>query len=208
MLEDQSSPPPALDEIRKAVQQLVTLKELELRDSADEQWYRKWSFRIGTVVGGVLAAFVAMIAVISLIIQWNQREIIGRQAQTQSSVQEIKRQVDAIGGTQRPVVDVPDGGQVEQRSFISGRTPLLSMNHYIVITPVETQISAVQDSSISIAADGTFRAQAQFGQGENGVGKQFVVEVWATNTQLPPGVIRSLPPDVVRSAPVTVTRVR
>lgn len=109
--------------------------------------------------------------------------------------------------TKKPIVTKPpNGGSVALNDVVAGTTPCSEMRHYVVVTPLENSVNWVQDSPATTDANGSFTGQAQFGQGENGIGKKFLIRVLVTKATLRPGQLPEWPTDAILSEPVTVTR--
>lgn len=155
------------------------------------------------VIGGVI------IPIALFFIGANQREIRDNQQNIQEDVGQLGRQVDSLRASRQPVITSPAAdGKVDLKTMVAGTTPLFGMNHYIVVTPFENAVNWVQDEPASVEADGSFRGEAQFGQGDNGIQKTFIVRILATNASIRPGQLSSLPSDATFSEGITVTRQR
>ena len=100
-----------------------------------------------------------------------------------------------------------DGAEVALNDRILGRTSYPDFNHYIVVTPVKTSNSSVQDRPATVnRSDGTFAGTVRFGGVEVGGGEQFVVRIVATKSTLSAGALITQPSDTISSNAVTVTR--
>lgn len=107
----------------------------------------------------------------------------------------------------KPVITKPvKGGKVILTDLIRGMTPCPGMDHYIVVTPLEDGVNWVQNKPASVEADGSFNGEAQFGEGSNGIRKDFLVRILVTKAALAPGKLAHMPADVILSETVTVTR--
>jgi hypothetical protein len=80
------------------------------------------------------------------------------------------------------------------------------MNHYIVVTPIETGSDHIQDKPVSIYAGGLFTGETRFGQGDLGIGEKFIVRVLASKSSLTPNILPKVPEDAIFSEPIIVTR--
>lgn len=107
----------------------------------------------------------------------------------------------------KPVITKPvEGGKVILVDAISGTTPCSGMNHYVVVIPAENAVKWVQNKPFNINTQGSFASEAQFGEGDNGIGKKFLIRILVTKDKLSPGQLNQLPADAILSEAITVTR--
>jgi hypothetical protein len=164
-------------------------------------WYSRAQFCIAVLVGMVLPVVIYAYSAM----RGRLDELRTAQRETQVAVQNVSQQIERVGGA--PVIQSPaPRSSVGFRPLVTGRTPRLGWNHYLVVMPSEIGEYFVQNLPITVAPDGSFRGQAQLGEGNNGIGKSFVITVLATHAQLVPGRLTAFPFDAVFSGELTVTR--
>lgn len=94
---------------------------------------------------------------------------------------------------------------VEPFDTVSGRTPFLKLNHYILVTALKTGDTWVMDGHVNVSTEGSWTGGAKFGTAGTGSGK-FIIQAVATKSVLAPGLLTSVPGDAKYSEPITVTR--
>lgn len=98
------------------------------------------------------------------------------------------------------------GATVDATDIVKGHTPYGDMNHYVVISPLQTGDDWLQDSPVKVFSGGTWTARARFGTAAEGAGEQFVVRLLATRATLAAGPLLGVPKDAVFTESVVVTR--
>jgi len=155
----------------------------------------------------VLDIVALIVAILSLFISYRslnlQQEVDLRVKQVDLRVKDVER---FTAGAQLVITSPGDGGSVGLTEVIQGTTPYPNMRHYIIVTPLEVGGDWVQDGIVTISGAGTWTARAQFGTGDVGVGKRFMIRVMATNSIVDRPKLRGQPPDAVFSQPITVVR--
>ncbi len=112
----------------------------------------------------------------------------------------------ACTDAKKPVITKPlDGGTVVLTDIIRGTTPCTGMKHYVVVTP-PNGVNWVQAKSFNISANGAFIAEAQFGEGSNGIKEKYLVRILVTKATLMPGQLNQMPSDAILSGAISVTR--
>lgn len=115
---------------------------------------------------------------------------------------------EAIAPTIVPTINSPlPGAAVGSTEQVSGISPFVLLDHYVLVTPVKTGVRYVVGDSFRTDSTGAFSAAARFGSGDVGVGEQFSIQVVGTSNRLAEGEIALLPADARVSKSVTVTRV-
>jgi hypothetical protein len=124
-------------------------------------------------------------------------------------VARVTREAGAPPPLLAPNIVAPQPGKlVGHETPVSGLSPFVLLDHYVVVTAVKTGVRYVVGSPFRTDAAGVFTSAARFGAGDVGVGETFSIEVVATNVALSEGVINVLPIGAKISRSVTVTRIR
>ncbi|OHB91091.1 MAG: hypothetical protein A3E19_03080 [Planctomycetes bacterium RIFCSPHIGHO2_12_FULL_52_36] len=97
-----------------------------------------------------------------------------------------------------------DNTIVESSQVINGRTPFLTLNHYILSAPMETNDVYVQDGPLKVSTGGLWVGMAKFD--DTGTSKKFLVQVVATKAVLPHGLLTKSPGDALYSEAITVIK--
>ena len=97
-----------------------------------------------------------------------------------------------------------DNTIVESSEVINGRTPFLTLKHYILSAPMDTNDVYVQDGPLKVSAGGNWVGGARVD--DAGVSKKFLVQVVATKAVLPRGLLTKLPEDALYSEAITVIK--
>ncbi|MDI6761233.1 MAG: hypothetical protein QMD05_10450 [Candidatus Brocadiaceae bacterium] len=93
---------------------------------------------------------------------------------------------------------------VESSQVVNGRTPFLTLNHYILSAPMDTNDVYVQDGPLKVSQGGLWVGTAKFD--DAGTGKKFLVQVVATKATLPHGLLTKPPGDALYSEAVTLIK--
>jgi len=111
-----------------------------------------------------------------------------------------------MNNTGQFVIDAPQSGAtVGIRTRVSGRTPYYGRNHYIVAISSVAQRYFIQQPVI-VSPDGTWEGTAAFGTPAYGIGHQWAIFVFVTNSHYPVGELFRFPGDAIYSKEVIVTR--
>lgn len=146
------------------------------------------------------------IAIVTPIIPFLLTRILTNQQETRAEIKETRADMKETQKARLIVITSPgDNGIVKLNSTVSGKTPFLGMKHYVVVTPIENRVNWVSNP-VSVDADGSFTGEVQFGEGDNGIGKKFIIRILVTNSFLATGALSSLPEDAIISDAITVTR--
>jgi hypothetical protein len=107
-----------------------------------------------------------------------------------------------------PAISSPlPGSTLGPTTLVTGVSPLVFLDHYVLVTAVKTGVRYVVGDSFRPDSAGTFGASARFGSGEVGVSEEFSIQVMATNRPLAEGELRAMPPDAKVSRSVAITRI-
>jgi hypothetical protein len=90
---------------------------------------------------------------------------------------------------------------------VRGRTPFLGLNHYLVVYSLQAKRLFIQQP-VKINSNGTWEGTAAFGTESYGIGDQWSIRIFATNSVFDVGEIRQLPSDARISNEIIVTRNR
>jgi len=97
-----------------------------------------------------------------------------------------------------------DNTIVESSEVINGRTPFLTLKHYILSAPMETNDVYVQDGPLKVSPGGHWVGVVKFD--DAGASKKFLVQVVATKAVLPHGLLTKLPEDALYSEAITLIK--
>ena len=115
---------------------------------------------------------------------------------------------EASSPTIVPTINSPlQGAAVGGTEQVSGISPFVLLDHYVLVTSVTTGVRYVVGDSFRADSTGAFSTAARFGSGNLGVDEQFSIQVVSTSNRLAEGPIAQLPADARVSRSVTVTRV-
>lgn len=170
-----------------SLEKLVALSKEQGIIQAKQLWIAIWSLRIA-----IISTFLTLVAIIIAVwIGWDKI----------SSVQTDVKQ------TQLVITSPSEGERVGLGQKVYGKTPFFKMNHYIVVRLVRTGTAYVQSEPAYVSPDGSFSGEARFGDQTVGLDDEFRIQVLATKTTFPAGVLTNAPDDAVLSKSVTVRRV-
>ena len=93
---------------------------------------------------------------------------------------------------------------VESSEVINGRTPFLTLNHYILSAPMETNDVYVQDGPLKVSTGGRWVVVVKFDNAD--AGKKFLVQAVATKAVLPHGLLTKPPGDALYSEAITLVK--
>lgn len=102
------------------------------------------------------------------------------------------------------IIHPTDNTIVESSEVINGRTPFLTLKHYILSAPMETNDVYIQDGPLKVSVGGNWVGVARFD--DAGASKKFLVQVVATKAVLPHGLLTKLPEDALYSEAITVVK--
>jgi len=202
----------AAREKRELRQLEIAERQLELASQAlivarKGLWYAKWTFLCAIPFGAIAAVVATMLAQMLTTVEGGLDRLNTAQSETRSSVQTLSKEVHRL--VVRPILAQPSNrARVGPSEQVSGTTSLPNVNHYIVVTPIETGVNYVQDTPASVARDGSLTGIAKFGEGSNGINQDFLMYIVATHGVLQPGQVREFPNDAVFSESVRVTRIK
>jgi hypothetical protein len=97
------------------------------------------------------------------------------------------------------------GDTVGVTTLVAGTTPYNDRKLYVVVTPVKTGDTFVQEGPLKASTTGVWSGRATIGASGTGEG-HFILRAIATKQSLAEGPLPDLPPDAMLSEPVTVTR--
>lgn len=160
----------------------------------------KWA-----AIAQIIAMFAAVIGVFVAVVPL-YREI----SLVKSGVGGVAQRMDRVESNLKDLgfkVTYPlNGGTVAFTDAVVGFSPYQDMNHYLIVTPIMNGEDFVQSKKISVASDGTWSANAEFGQGAVGDGQKFAIRVIGTRSTLSPGRLESIPVDAKVTGTIVVTR--
>jgi len=106
------------------------------------------------------------------------------------------------------ITEPVEGAKVAISEIVRGTTAFAGKNHYVVVIPEKEPGDYWVQRGPSAVSGGTWSGQAQFGEGDVGVGENYIIRCLVTSTTLPPGKLNmsAIPADAVFSPAVKVAR--
>lgn len=163
---------------------------------------KRWEFLIA-LIGVLLMILQVLVALLALRIS---RITIVVKGEVQKVSARVERVENRMLQADFKITYPQDGATVDATDIVKGHTPYGDMNHYVVITPLQTGDDWVQDSPVKVFSGGTWTVRARFGTAGALPGEQFVARLLATQATLAPGPLLEVPKDAVFTESVIVTR--
>ena len=127
----------------------------------------------------------------------------------QSQIKEVRQKARSVLDSSLAGfrIDNPgNGDSVGIDQVVVGHTVYPHMKHYIIVTPISTQVDFVASGLAQVSSDGTLLGVARIGGAGAGLGQVFAIRVLATSSDLIEGVLQRIPEDAQASNTITVIR--
>ena len=101
-----------------------------------------------------------------------------------------------------------EGQKVDSYVNVTGFSPFLKMNHYLIASTTKPPQQYIDGSPFSPESNGYWKATIHLGSGSSGIGQNYLIQVLSSETVLPEGPIKSFPKDSHISPAINVLRTK
>jgi hypothetical protein len=106
------------------------------------------------------------------------------------------------------IVQPQEGTLVEAGATVQFVSPYGDLNHYVIVTPLQSPTRWVVDGPLRVSAGEQQHGNARFGDTVAGRGERFSLQILATSFHLRQGALEELPTDSKFSQAINVIRAR
>jgi hypothetical protein len=106
------------------------------------------------------------------------------------------------------IIQPQEGALVEAGDTVQFVSPYGDLNHYVIVTPLQSPTRWVVDGPLRASAGEQQHGNARFGDTVAGRGERFSLQILATSVNLSQGALKELPADSKFSQAIKVIRAR